>query len=114
MIRNMVVNLAINHTFDADLDITLRHVPSGTAVNLLHDVGDSSDGFMLTLINGLPTNIQTATAAAGETIHGSFAPAEALTPFFGLDASGEWVLDITDDTATNTGRFFGWSLTFVY
>jgi subtilisin-like proprotein convertase family protein len=37
-----------------------------------------------------------------------------LSTFDGLDASGEWLLVITDDNPTNHGTLFNWALNFTY
>jgi len=116
-IQNLVVNLALSHANNADLDVTLTHVPSGTTVTLFTDVGGNSDGMIVRLSDSAGTDIDDApNPADGESLVGSFNLDDAalLSAFDGLDASGEWVLSITDDLAGNSGTLFAWSLEVLY
>jgi subtilisin-like proprotein convertase family protein len=111
------VNLDIFHGFDGDLDVTLTHVPSGTSLELFHDVGGTNEGFFIQLSDESGTDIGSASNAKLDgAIHGSFNPQGTgqLSVFDGLDASGEWRLTITDDTPGDTGTLFGWNLRITF
>ncbi|MFL5327481.1 MAG: proprotein convertase P-domain-containing protein [Gemmataceae bacterium] len=117
LVRDLDVNLSIIHSFDGDLDITLTHVATGKSIVLFNDVGASNEGFLVTLSDESGTNISTATnAKADGAISGTFTPGGAalLSDFDGEDASGEWRLTITDDSANDTGSLQNWSLLFSF
>ena len=116
IIKDLRVNLAIDHAFNTNLDVILTHVPSGTSLILFSDVGGNSDGFIVRIGDAFGTDIGTPLPPDGSPITGNYNPegAASLSVFDGLDASGEWVLSVTDDVATNTGTLFGWSLEVTY
>ena len=117
IIQNLVVHLALDHSRNADLDVTLTHLPSGTTVSLFSDVGGISDGMIVRLSDGAATDIDDAADPAdGQPIVGSYNLDDAalLSAFDGLDASGEWVLSITDDAAGSSGTLYSWSLEISY
>ena len=113
----MDVSLNIFHSFDGDLDVTLTHVPTSTTVALFNDVGGSNEGFIIRLNDEAGADISGATnPKADGAITGTFNPGGTamLGAFDGQDASGEWRLSITDDSAGDTGTLFGWQLHFTY
>lgn len=112
---------AIQHTFAADMDITLTS-PAGTVVTLGTDNGAGNDDVYngtawddqanpagqvpYTNNNGLVTdqlyaNLVTATPLV---------PEGALSAFVGEDPNGTWTLSITDDLAGDTGTLNSWSV----
>jgi subtilisin-like proprotein convertase family protein len=112
-ITDLDISLAIAHSFDGDLDITLTHVASGTSVVLFQDVGGSNEGFFIRLSDEAGPDISTASNPKVDgAISGTFNPGGAalLSAFDGLDASGEWRLTIVDDSGGDTGTLFGWTL----
>jgi subtilisin-like proprotein convertase family protein len=113
-VRQVEVFLAIQHTFDADLDVTLTHVPSGTSVVLFTDVGGTDEGMVVRLDDDSITDIGTADNPADGAIFGTYNPegSAALAAFQDLDASGEWRLSITDDVANDTGVLHAFQLHF--
>jgi subtilisin-like proprotein convertase family protein len=117
IIQNLTVHLSLNHAHNADLDVTLTHLPSGTTVTLFTDVGGNSDGMIVRLRDSAGMDIDTAADPAdGEPIVGTYNLDDAalLSAFNGLDASGEWVLAVVDDFAGNTGTLYSWSLEVTY
>lgn len=111
----------IEHTFNADLDITLTS-PSGTVVTLSTDNAAGNDNVFngtlwddsanpagqvpYTTNNGLVTdnayvNLTTATPLV---------PEEAMGAFIGENPNGTWTLTISDDLAGDGGNLTGWSL----
>jgi hypothetical protein len=118
-IRNLTVILNLTHTFDADLDVTLTHVTTGTSVSLFTDAGGSGDGFLVLLNDGAGTDIASVVPATSDTtISGTFRPeAPATLATFAAgnpDASGLWRLTVTDDFAAFSGTISSWGLDVVY
>jgi subtilisin-like proprotein convertase family protein len=116
-ITDLDINLSIFHSFDGDLDVTLTHVATGTQVVLFQDVGGSNEGFFIRLDDEAGTDINTASNPKPDgAINGVFNPGGAalLSAFDGEDASGEWMLSITDDSGGDTGTLYGWSLNVSY
>jgi subtilisin-like proprotein convertase family protein len=118
IIKNLIVNLSLNHANNADLDVTLVHVPSGTTVSLFSDVGGNSDGMIVRLSDSAGTDIDDAADPGdGEPIVGTYNLDDAalLSAFDGLDASGEWRLVVLDDTGGgDIGALYSWSLEITY
>jgi hypothetical protein len=117
IIQDLIVNISLMHAWNSDMDVTLTYLPSGTTIELFTDVGFNSDGMMLRLRDSAGTDIGAVAAPVdGVPLVGQFNPegAAALSTFDGLDASGQWVLSITDDAAGETGTLYGWSLEISY
>jgi subtilisin-like proprotein convertase family protein len=99
------VSLAITHTFNADLDVTLTH--GATTLSLFTDVNGGGDGMSLTLDDEAPTAIEAAgTPPAGTPLTGTFrpeTPASLDAAFAGQDIGGPWILKVVDDSAGDTG-----------
>jgi hypothetical protein len=117
LIRDLDVSLFISHAFNADLDVTLTHVATGTAVVLFTDIGNDDQGLLVRLDDEAGIDIgAAANSGTGAPVAGTFnlEAAALLSAFDGIDASGQWRLTINDDTATNVGFLNGWSLHFVY
>jgi hypothetical protein len=113
------VILNLTHTFDADLDVALTHVATGTTVGLFTDAGGTGDGFAIVLNDGAPTDIASVVPATSDTtITGTFRPeAPAALATFAAgnpDASGLWRLTVTDDTIGFPGTISSWGLNVVY
>jgi len=112
-ITDLDIGIALFHSFDGDLDVTLTHVPTGTSVILFEDVGGTNEGFNIRLNDEAGTDIGSASNPKLDgSISGIFNPegAALLSVFDGEDASGVWSLAITDDTASDSGTLWGWTL----
>lgn len=110
IVRDLDVRLFIDHTFNEDLDVVLRHIPSGRAAFLFSDIGGSGDGIFVVLNDQVSSNIRDqVTSPIVGTFETEF---ETLSTFNGLNASGEWRLAITDDDAGATGELLSWGLDF--
>jgi subtilisin-like proprotein convertase family protein len=117
VIRDIDISLDISHSFDGDLDVTLTHVATGTVITLFTDVGGTNEGFLIRLNDEAGTDIGAASNAKVDgAISGQFNPEDValLSIFDGLDASGEWLLSITDDSGGDTGTLFNWTLHITY
>lgn len=111
----------ITHTFNADLDITLKS-PAGTVVTLTTDNGGSNDDvFNGTLWNDKanPAGQVPYTTNQGLITDSTFTNAVVATPltpeesfgaFRGENPNGVWTLTISDDAAGDTGTLNNWSL----
>lgn len=103
---NVVINA--DHTFDADLDVFLI-APDGTRVELFTDVGGSGDNFTDTVLDD---EAETAITDGTAPFTGSFRPEGSLADFDGLNITGTWTLEITDDFPfdADNGVLHAWSL----
>jgi uncharacterized repeat protein (TIGR01451 family) len=117
------LNLAtqIQHTFSADLDVTLTS-PAGTVVTLTSDNGAGNDD----VFNGtvwddsanpagqVPyttnTGLVTDHAYVNLSVASPLVPEEAMAAFIGEDPNGTWTLTISDDLAGDGGNLASWSL----
>uniref|UniRef100_UPI0026302C5C T1SS-143 repeat domain-containing protein n=1 Tax=uncultured Roseibium sp. TaxID=1936171 RepID=UPI0026302C5C len=106
-IRDLNVSMDIQHTFMADLDITLI-APDGTRIALIFDEGDGGDpDGVITFDDEAAQSFSDATAP----FVGVWRPTEdALSGLDGLDQAGTWTLEIVDDFAEDTGVLRSWSL----
>lgn len=111
----------LQHTFSADLDITLTS-PSGTVVTLTTDNGGSNDNVFdgttwadnanpagqvpYTTNDGLVTD----QAYVNLTLASPLVPEEPLSAFLGEDPNGTWTITITDDTGSDVGTLNSWVL----
>jgi|SoiMethySBSTD1v2_1073268.scaffolds.fasta_scaffold13101_2 leucyl aminopeptidase len=103
------VRLNITHTWDADLDIYLRH-PDGTLVELTTDNGSSGDNYNNTLFDDEAVASIVSQAAP---FTGTFRPEGLLSALDGKPAAGTWQLVVTDDEGQDTGTLNSWSLDLV-
>jgi subtilisin-like proprotein convertase family protein len=99
------VELIVDHTYNADLDITLTS-PGGATRNLVLDEGGNGDDMgdpnncptaVLLLIDG-----GTATFPNNSNLTGSYAPEQTLAGFTG-NPNGRWVLSVCDDANMDEG-----------
>jgi subtilisin-like proprotein convertase family protein len=120
-LSKVVATTFIQHTFAADLDVTLQS-PAGTVVTLTTDNGGSNDN----VFNGTvwdddadPGGQVPYTANEGLVTDHTYAnlvlasplvPEEAMGAFMGEDPNGVWTLTISDDLAGDGGQLTGWSL----
>lgn len=107
----MVPQIRLNHTFDADLDLTLVS-PSGQTIDLSSDNGGSGDnyGSGSTDCAGAKTGFNDL---AGTSIRngvapfvGTFEPEEPIAEVIGGPVTGTWKLRITDDLSGDVGTLF--------
>jgi subtilisin-like proprotein convertase family protein len=104
--------VGVDHTWVGDLVFNLTS-PSGTTVTLMNrpgGTGNSGNNFCQTkLVDGAASSIQTITSA-GAPWTGTFAPASPEAAFAGENATGTWVLNVSDHVATDTGHVRAFSL----
>jgi uncharacterized delta-60 repeat protein len=112
-IIDLNVTLAIEHTFDPDLVVTLIS-PAGTRVELFSDVGltpgdTGNANFDNTTLDDQAT---TSIRDGRPPFRGSFRPEEALSTLNGQNPNGVWKLEVTDTAAEDVGKLNSWSLSF--
>jgi len=101
-ISDLNVRFSAEHTWDADLDVSLIS-PGGTSLNLFSRVGGSGDHFQDTLLDDqAATSIDQGTAP----FTGSFKPVESLNQFNNQNPTGNWTLTVTDKAEGDSGRLF--------
>ncbi len=108
MISSICIN--INHTFDADLDISLIS-PLGTIFDLSSDNGGGGDNFINTCFDmTAASNITTGVAP----FTGSYIPegAGGFGVFNGEDPNGYWKISIFDDAGGDIGNLTEFTLNF--
>ena len=98
LVSDAAVRIHINHTWDADLDISLTG--PGESIDLSSDNGGSADNFINTVfIDSAATSITTGTAP----FTGAFRPEQPFTNLLGTPTNGDWDLVVTDDEAGIVG-----------
>lgn len=121
VIVDVDVTTFLQHTFAADVDMTLQS-PAGTIVTLTTDNGSSHDN----VFNGtvwddganpdgqVPYASNTGLAAdsvyANLVVQPTLVPEDALAAFNGEDPNGDWILTVSDDTASDGGTLTQWDL----
>jgi subtilisin-like proprotein convertase family protein len=115
LIQDLNVNLDIEHTWNGDLIVRLIH--DGVTVVLLDRPGNgffSDDGYDITLDDeGTGGPIDDATTGGPTVVSPpSYVPAESLSAFDGMDISGTWRIEISDNEFADTGRLRQYTLIF--
>lgn len=107
VVLDVNVKLSIQHTFDADLDVTLVS-PSGVRVPLFARVGYWEADFIDTVLDDqADTPIDYGLAP----FTGTFQPQGSLADFAGEDPNGQWLLEVADMALFDEGELVSWSLT---
>lgn len=104
------VCLDITHTWDSDINITLRS-PAGTLFDLSSGNGGSGDNYTNTCFQmGAATNI----TAGFAPFTGNWIPegAGGFASFTGQNANGNWELRVQDFFGGDIGTINWWSMTF--
>ena len=108
-ILDVDVWLNINHTYAADLDVSLTS-PAGTVVSLFNDIGGDGDNFSNLILNQQIT-VSINSLPPGQSVYsGIYQPTGDLTNFDGESPNGNWQLTIIDDKAGDTGMLVSWGL----
>lgn len=104
-VKRVTMLLNITHSFDGDLDISLKG-PDNTTIDVSSDNGSSLDNYTNTVFHDACPTIVNGTAP----FTGCFAPEQALASFVGKPVNGVWTLQVADDASLDTGTVTGWSL----
>lgn len=111
LVDDVNVRVRLNHTFDADLVISLVH-PDGTIIPLAANRGGGGDNFGTGAndCSGTPTvfddSAATAISAGVAPFAGSFRPESPLSGLNGKLTGGMWKLRVADTAALDTGTVF--------
>ncbi len=105
------VCLNINHTFDADLDITLI-CPGGISLLLTADNGSLNNNYTNTCFNLTSAQVITAGAAPFSSATGYIPQGGPLSNLNGCTPNGAWQLQVTDDAGGDVGTLLNWTLNF--
>jgi gliding motility-associated-like protein len=115
VLSDLNVNLAITHTWIGDLVVSLTS-PEGTTVVLIDlpgvpatSFGCSSDDISVILDDEGTGNIETQ---CPPTVGGYFIPNNLLSAFDGESTLGNWVLNVSDLAAGDTGHLNTWGLIY--
>jgi len=111
-VKKVEVVLFIAHSNNEDLDVTLSH--GGKTVVLFTDIGGSGEGIFVHLDDDAERDIGSVGSVAIDG--GRWRPegTASLADFNGLDAGGDWVITIDDDTLNGkTGKLHMWALYIV-
>ena len=104
-----VVDIDINHTFPADLDVSLTS-PSGTTVELFTDVCGGADWTSANTGFSLDQDAGSVIGASCPPGGASFRPEGNLNAFVGESGGGGWTLRVVDDAGGDVGNLAGWAL----
>lgn len=105
-ITDVNVRVEITHTWVSDLDVFLI-APDGTRVELFTDVGGNGIDFKGTILDDQAAVSITAGTAP---FTGSFRPEGLLSALNGKVPTGEWKLELADDTGADVGTLLEWEL----
>ena len=103
------VNSSVDHTFNGDLNFTLRS-PGGTTIPLITSRGGSGNNFCTVLLDddgGFPTASTIPTTGG---VAGNFAPESPLSGYDGQAANGNWILNVSDIASTDVGNLRRFSI----
>ncbi len=117
-ITDMNLRLVINHTWNGDLIVRLSH--GGTTVTVVDRPGYSGSGFGfdnngLNIIlddEGDGGLIEDVDSPSGVISPPSYVPNNPLSAFDGMDRSGTWTIEVSDNAGQDMGALVGWSLEF--
>ena len=104
------VDLRVHVLHNNDSEVTIRVEHRGEVVTLASALGGTGDDYAGTLFDD---EADTAIADGDAPFAGSYIPAEPLSAFDGLDASGIWKIAVVDsllETPTEIGVILQWEL----
>ena len=108
-IKDLNVQISLNHTALSDLVITLRS-PTGQVITLFNRRGAWENHLVNTVFDDQAT---TAIGNATYPFNGSFRPESLLSALNDKNAKGTWTLSITDSAGGDVGKLISWKLTMV-
>ena len=103
--------IALNHTREIDLQITLTN-PSGNTVNVFDNITYlGSSGNLVTIFDDQADSSLLTDRYAH--LAPKVKPLNTMISVFGLQSmKGKWILNITDQFAGASGRLYGWGMQF--
>lgn len=106
VVEELTVLVDIDHSWDADLKITLVG-PDSTSVVLVNSEGGDRDGFDHTTFDDSATQ---SISSGSAPFRGTFRPEEPLAGFQGKVVTGTWTLKIDDQASQDGGMLNRWEL----
>ena len=110
------LELGVTHTWVGDLMVTLAHDASGTSVVLIDrpgvpasTYGCSGSNISVILDDESSDPVEDA-CASDPAIGGTLIPTNALSAFDGLELSGGWTLNVSDNVGDYIGTIDSWCL----
>jgi cysteine-rich repeat protein len=107
-VSQAVLQIDVSHTYDADLDITLKSPAAAAGIDITSDNGTNGDNYTNTVFSDLCVPLVVNGTAPFSACYKPEAP---LSAFVGQPSNGAWVLGVGDDAAGDTGSLNGWKLT---
>ncbi len=101
-ITDVNIEINIDHTWRADLDIDLTS-PSGTKIDLTSDNGGSKNNLYVIFKDSAATSITNDNQNHSSVVERK--PEQALSAFNGENPNGTWTLHICDDAGGDTGQY---------
>ena len=105
-VTDIDVMLALTHTFDDDLVMTLI-APDSRRILLASHRGGSGDNYSNTTFDD---SAALAIAQGSAPFTGSFRPEQTLGTLAGMNPNGLWTLEINDTSSFDIGNLSGWSV----
>ena len=107
-VSQVVLQIDVSHTYDADLDITLKSPAAAAGIDITSDNGVNADNYTNTIFsdNCIPLVVNGIAPFSG-----CYKPEAPLSAFIGQPSNGAWVLGVGDDSASDTGTLNAWKLT---
>ena len=108
-INDLNVFVDLDHTWTSDLEITIKHVDTGTTAMLFNHDGDSGDDITDVTFDddGNDRSISTGSPPFGP---GSFVPLEPLGIFEGESIEGTWTLTVADGLGGDNGTLYSFRI----
>ena len=107
-VSQAVLQIDVSHTYDADLDITLKSPAAVAGIDLTSDNGANGDGYTSTFFSDTCVPLVVTGVAPFSSC---YKPEAALSAFSGQPSNGAWVLGVGDDALGDSGTLNAWKLT---
>ncbi len=98
-----ILNMNIQHTWIADLTITLTHIETGTTARLLTNICLNEDNIIGNFEDG-------GSAIPCPPNGGTYDPETPFSAFIGESLAGTWELEVDDNANLDGGSIVAWSL----
>ena len=105
VVKRAVLQVNLTHTFDGDLDLTLKS-PSNVTIDLSSDNGGAGDNYANTIFHDGCSPV----TGGAPPYTGCFSPEQPMSSFIDQPLAGLWTLTITDDAAGDFGTLTAWTL----
>lgn len=105
LISEAKVSIDLDHSYVDDLVIKITH-PNGSSSSTVWNRNCFDESNIVISFEDWTDNINCASTGLGNT----FAPAESLSVFEGLDMAGDWQISISDLAAGDNGVLNSWAL----